>query len=98
MKISMDELAAGRSRVIDIRGGDDIAGLSQDIARGLRAAPKSLPPLLLWDEQGLKLFDRLARSQDYYPSRKETSLIQKNAERISERIKDDSFIVELGSG
>jgi hypothetical protein len=55
MKISMDEMAAGRNRVIDIGGRDDIAGLSHGIARGMRAAPKSLPSLLLWDDQGLKL-------------------------------------------
>ncbi len=94
----MDGVAGGRSKVLDIHGDDNVAGLGQDIVHGLRAQPKYLPSLLLWDTPGLKLFERLAGRQDYYPARKERSLICENAEDIAERIKGDSFIVELGSG
>lgn len=95
----MEEMAVEHNKILDIRGGDVGTGLRQDIVRGLWAQPyKYLPDLLLWDSQGLKLFDHLAGNPAYYPARKEMSLFCKKAEDIGERIKADGVIVELGSG
>ncbi len=95
----MDEMAVERNKILDIHGGSVGSGLRQDIVRGLRAQPyRHLPDLLLWDSQGLKLFDRLAGTPAYYPARKEMDLICKNAKDIGEKIKADGVIVELGSG
>ena len=95
----MEGIAIKRNKILDIHGAGVGTGLSQDIVRGLWAQPyKYLPHLLLWDSQGLKLFDRLAGNHDYYPARKDMDIICKNAEDICDRIKGDGVIVELGSG
>jgi len=72
--------------------------LGDEISIGLREVPRSLPSLLLWDSQGLRLFDELARDAIYYPRRKETSLMSNHANCIAASIPAGSVIIELGSG
>lgn len=43
MDFSMDAVAGGRSKAIDIHGGNIFGGLGQDIVQGLLEQPKSLP-------------------------------------------------------
>lgn len=87
--------------IIDIRS--DTAGieLKQEILNGLKPSDgkeKTLPTLLLYDEQGLKLFEKITYLKEYYLTGEEIDVLEKHARSIAERIPDNSMVVELGSG
>lgn len=87
--------------IIDIRS--DAAGieLKQLILEGLQpkdGEEKTLPTLLLYDNAGLKLFERITYLDEYYLTGDEIEVLEKHASQIAERIPDNSMVVELGSG
>ena len=87
--------------IIDIRS--DAAGieLKQEILKGLKpqnGEKKTLPTLLLYDEAGLRLFEEITYLDEYYLTNQEIWILENYADRIAERIPNDSLIVELGSG
>nr|POE72323.1 ergothioneine biosynthesis protein 1 [Quercus suber] len=90
--------------IIDIRS--DAAGfeLKQEIFAGLKEkngkprAEKTLPTLLLYDDAGLKLFERITYLEQYYLTRAEIEVLEKHAESIAQRIPNNAMLVELGSG
>lgn len=87
--------------IIDIRS--DTAGieLKQEIRKGLKPSnggEKTLPTLLLYDDEGLKLFEKITYLDEYYLTGQEIEVLQKHAASIAEKIPNDSLMVELGSG
>jgi len=91
----------GLHNIIDIRS--DTAGieLRQEIIASLRCereAEKTLPTLLLYDEQGLKLFEQITYLTEYYLTGEEIAVLSKHADSIAERVPDNAMVVELGSG
>ena len=82
--------------LIDIRRGSQGADLKK---RLLKRTPKELPSLVLWDDKGIELYERLkVECDDYYPSRHEDNLIGANASEITAAIPNNGTLVELGSG
>ena len=73
------------------------AALEDDVSRGLRATPKSIPPLWFYDENGSRLFEEITRLPEYYPTRAERSLLERHAGDIAALAGADT-LVELGSG
>jgi uncharacterized SAM-dependent methyltransferase len=89
------------SNIIEIRQDREGFDLLKDIRSGLRPADggkKSLPTLLVYDEVGLKLFEKITYLKDYYLTNAEIEVLEKYANRIAERIQPDSVVLELGSG
>lgn len=91
----------GTPNIIDIRS--DTAGISvrKEISKGLRPTDgeeKTLPTLLLYDQEGLKLFEEITYLDEYYLTGQEIEVLEKYAERIAERIPNHAMLVELGSG
>lgn len=87
--------------IIDIRRETDEISILGDIKRGLRPGKgqeKTLPTLLLYDEVGLKLFEKITYLDEYYLTNAEIEVLEKYANHIVERIQSGSIIVELGSG
>ncbi|KAK5165201.1 uncharacterized protein LTR77_009299 [Saxophila tyrrhenica] len=87
--------------IIDIRS--DAAGieLKQEILSGLKpedGGEKTLPTLLLYDDEGLRLFEEITYLDEYYLTEEEIAILTKYADRIAERIPEGSNVVELGSG
>jgi len=88
--------------ILDIRAGGvptDLApairqGLAKPDARGLRY----MPSLLLWDEQGLKAFEEVTYSPQYYLTNAEINVLENHSRAIADRIKPGSIVLELGSG
>jgi L-histidine N-alpha-methyltransferase len=68
-----------------------------DAITGLRATPKSIPPVWFYDERGSQLFEEITRLPEYYPTRAERHLLELNAPTIAELSKADT-LVELGAG
>jgi len=64
---------------------------------GLSAQPASIPPLWFYDERGSILFDEITRLEEYYPTRTERSILEREAGAIVTLAKPRA-LVELGSG
>ena len=68
-----------------------------DVAEGLASQPKELPPKWFYDDRGSELFDEITRLPDYYPTRREREILEREVDVIAERSGADT-VVELGSG
>ena len=71
--------------------------LEADVRRGLTADPKMLPPKWFYDARGSVLFDEITRLPEYYPTRRERSILSAHAADIAALCQADT-LVELGSG
>jgi len=71
----------------------DILGLALD---GLTASPKTLPPMMFYDEEGCRLFYEITRLPEYYLTRTETALLNVVASsRVVEQTRC-AVLVEFG--
>jgi L-histidine N-alpha-methyltransferase len=71
--------------------------LAEDARAGLWQSPPSLPPRWFYDERGSRLFDEITRLPEYYPTRRETEILQAHSADIA-RLTQATTLVELGSG
>ncbi|RIB12228.1 hypothetical protein C2G38_1898496, partial [Gigaspora rosea] len=72
-----------------------------DIINGLTAkenGKKVLPSIILYDDRGLQLYDRLTYTDEYYLTNCEINILNKNVDQITDYIASDSSVIELGSG
>ncbi|KAI0521403.1 histidine-specific methyltransferase [Xylaria bambusicola] len=75
-----------------------LLNLKESIIAGLQATPKTLPSLLLWDDQGLQNFDAWTQAPDYYPKRCEWEILTNYQQDIASQLPTGSIIIELGCG
>lgn len=59
---------------------------------------RTLPSLLLWDEQGLKHFEKVTYNQQYYLTNAEIDILEAHSETIADQIEPGTMLLELGSG
>lgn len=71
--------------------------LADDARAGLLTKPRTLPPKYFYDARGSELFDGICRTEEYYPTRDEASLLADAAPDIARRIQPSSLL-ELGAG
>ncbi|MFT5286752.1 MAG: L-histidine N-alpha-methyltransferase [Planctomycetota bacterium] len=71
------------------------SSVADEIREGLSKSPKHLSPAFLYDDHGSELFDRITQLPEYYLARKETQILEREAEELLEGVEE---IVELGSG
>ncbi|WP_017622645.1 L-histidine N(alpha)-methyltransferase [Nocardiopsis chromatogenes] len=77
---------------------DDLSkSLRRDVAEGLAAAPKTLPPKWFYDERGSGLFEEITRLPEYYPTRAERAILRERSGEIA-RASGADTLVELGAG
>lgn len=86
----------------------DGGGLTAEVAVAVReglsrpSGQRSLPPWLLYDDAGSRLFEEITRLEEYYPTRVERGIIERHAGEIVELAAAGASaplrIVELGSG
>src|SRR5437899_11838461 len=82
---------------VHLTGEDLRAALRSDADRGLRSAPKDIPPKWFYDTRGSHLFDEITRLPEYYPTRRERAILEAHAREIAAVTRADT-LVELGSG
>lgn len=90
-----------RPRIVDIRSDAASINLKQEIKAGLKSKDgdeKTLPTLLLYDDRGLKLFEKITYLDEYYLTEDEISVLTAHADKIADRIPHGALVVELGSG
>ena len=73
--------------------------LARDVREGLGRPPghREIPPKHLYDERGSELFDRITRLPEYYPTRSERAILNRQAPGLVE-VTGARELVELGSG
>ncbi|HXG75197.1 MAG TPA: L-histidine N(alpha)-methyltransferase [Gaiellaceae bacterium] len=89
---------APRVRVEVLLDEDDRrAALHDATFWGLRATPKQVPSVWLYDERGSRIFDEITRLPEYYPTRREREILERRASEIARTTRAET-LVELGSG
>ncbi len=74
------------------------ANLHDEVLRGLSQPARSIPPKFFYDKRGSQLFDDICNTPEYYPTRTEIRILEKNIDDISECIGSECILVEPGSG
>jgi L-histidine N-alpha-methyltransferase len=87
-----------RFRLVELTGGDPFAEFARDVAAGLTAEPKYLSCRYFYDREGARLFVAICELPEYYLTRAETEILERNAHEIASRFPDDVTVIELGSG
>ena len=72
--------------------------MQKEVAEGLSKSQKQLPSKYFYDEKGSDLFEQIARLDEYYLTRCEKEILQKNIKEIADYIGSDVMLIELGSG
>lgn len=90
------------------RGNTDVFNLRDQILRGLSAPPgdKTLTTLLLYDERGLRLYDKITtQAPEYYLFSAEEEILKNHGDKIAQYMHADTgseisgeSLVELGAG
>ncbi|KAI6089217.1 hypothetical protein F4821DRAFT_257367 [Hypoxylon rubiginosum] len=88
--------------IIDIRAGGRPLDLKESIRSGLREPDtngiRSIPSLLLWNEQGLRYFEQVTYAPEYYLTNIEIQLLREHSVHLARNIEPGTIILELGSG
>src|ERR671919_165464 len=90
-----------RSRIIlDVRlpPGGPLSGMAADVRAGLTRPFKELSPRYFYDEHGSELFERITELEEYYPTRCEREILQRDSTAICEAANEPASLIELGSG
>ena len=74
------------------------ASLLAEVVAGLAATPKRLPPKLFYDAEGSRLFERITRLPEYYPTRTELGILRGNAAAIAAFVPPGAALIEFGAG
>jgi dimethylhistidine N-methyltransferase len=77
---------------------DTASEFAADVVAGLSAKPKLLPSKYFYDLIGSSLFDRITELPEYYPTRAELGLLQRNAPAIASLFPHGAALIEFGSG
>lgn len=88
--------------IIDIRKDGVSTSLAPLIREGLlkpdASHQRSIPSLLLWDERGLKAYEKITYNPEYYLTNAEIGILEMHGREIACRIRPKSILLELGSG
>lgn len=69
-----------------------------DVLCGLSAEVRMLPSKYLYDEEGSRLFERICKLPEYYPTRTELGILRNDAAEMAEMLGSECLLIEYGSG
>ncbi len=70
-----------------------------DVLKGFSAKQKYLPSKYFYDDEGSRLFTKITSQDEYYPTRCEAEVFEKNKNKITNILSDAPFnLIELGAG
>lgn len=70
----------------------------EDVIAGLSQRRKALPPKYFYDAEGSRLFERICRLPEYYPTRAELALTRRHRADIARFAGRGCELIEYGSG
>jgi L-histidine N-alpha-methyltransferase len=74
------------------------AAFRGDVLTGFAARPRAIPARWFYDRTGSELFEAITRLPEYYPTRVETSLLEKHSGDVARIAGEGRAVVEFGSG
>lgn len=77
---------------------DPLAGLAEDVRRGLTTQPKRFLPKYFYDELGSQLFEAICLLPEYYLTRAENEILDRYADEIVSSVAGPTTLIEMGSG
>jgi len=77
---------------------DPLAGLAEDVRRGLATQPKRFLPKYFYDQLGSQLFEAICLLPEYYLTRAENEILVRYADEIVASVTGDITLLEMGSG
>jgi L-histidine N-alpha-methyltransferase len=80
---------------VDANGA--LSSIGREVRDGLSRRPKRLPSKYFYDERGSRLFERITELPEYYLTRAEQALLEREAGTIAGIARPEE-LVELGSG
>lgn len=86
----------GNNSITDLK--PKLSDFRTEVLQGLMKDPKETHPKFLYDERGSHLFDRITGLEEYYPTRSEIEILEKQGPGIADYIGERSTIIELGGG
>ncbi len=69
-----------------------------DVLHGLRRKPAQLPPKYFYDDAGSRLFDRICELPEYYLTRTELTIMERDAADMAAALGSRCLLLEPGSG
>ena len=72
--------------------------MAADVRAGLTKPFKELSPRYFYDERGSDLFEQITELPEYYPTRCERAILEREASAICRAANDPASLIELGSG
>lgn len=94
---TLTELTKSRIK-IKVSRHNKTESFAEDVLLGLSACRKTLSPKYLYDEIGSQLFEKICDLPEYYPTRTERRIIERNISEIISVCSPETELVELGSG
>ncbi len=76
---------------------EQLSGI-KELEESLTDTQKSIPSKYFYDETGSKLFNKITKLEEYYPTRTELMIIKNNIEDITATIGSNFNFIEFGSG
>ena len=70
----------------------------QELIATLNKAQREISCKFFYDKIGSDLFEQITNLDEYYLTRSEISILNENINEISRSIRQDSVLIELGSG
>lgn len=78
---------------------DFIEDFANDILIGLTSKVKSIPSKYFYDQRGSQLFQKITSQSEYYLTRKEFEILEKESVNIATAMEEDEIdLIELGAG
>lgn len=74
------------------------AALRDEVVAGLSNPVKELPCKLFYDERGSRLFERICRLDEYYPTRTESKIMRCHGDEMAAAAGARRLVIEYGSG
>ncbi len=70
----------------------------RDVLDGLSQPHKRLPCKYFYDPAGGELFERICQLDEYYPTRCELAILERNASDMAKQLGEGVALIEYGSG
>src|SRR5229473_8230723 len=90
--------AAVKLRPLAKKSSAEAGSFAADTVKGLSAKPKNISAKHFYDTEGSRLFERIMRLPEYYPTRSEMQVLREKAGEIAGLIPPGAALVEFGSG
>ncbi len=85
-------------RITRLRPAADVRStMNVELQKGMAREPRAIPSKYFYDERGSQLFDAITRLPEYYPTRTEAMILEREGARIA-RAAPAVELVELGGG